>query len=115
MRTRQIGIEVGRKGMDDGEIIPLLHKIGDVTFCSRDEGYFKENLRHPRYCLVVLGVSQVEAASYLRRLLRHPRFRRKQQRLGSVIRVAQQGIRVWKTGAAEETFQSWLSVWKNTT
>jgi hypothetical protein len=35
----QIGVDVGRKGMKDEEIIPFLHTLRDTTFFSRDLGF----------------------------------------------------------------------------
>lgn len=34
--TRQIGVDIGRKGMKDDEIISLLHETHDTTFFTRD-------------------------------------------------------------------------------
>jgi len=50
IRIRQIGYEIGRKGLKDDEIIPLLHKISKVTFFSRDLGFYRKELCHPKYC-----------------------------------------------------------------
>ena len=36
VRIRQIGHEVGRAGMLDEEILPLLRRIGHATFFTRD-------------------------------------------------------------------------------
>ncbi len=37
--VRQIGYEVGRKGMKDHEITSLLHHLSDPTFFTRDDDY----------------------------------------------------------------------------
>lgn len=36
IRVRRIGHGVGRQGMKHEEIIPLLHRLGAVTFFTRD-------------------------------------------------------------------------------
>ena len=36
---RQIGCDVGRKGMKDDEIIPFLHSLRRPTFFTRDLGF----------------------------------------------------------------------------
>ena len=36
IRTQQIGHELGRRGMKDEEIIPLLHQLRRPTFFTRD-------------------------------------------------------------------------------
>jgi hypothetical protein len=35
--ARQIGYELGRKGMKDSEIIPFLHQLNRPTFFTRDD------------------------------------------------------------------------------
>ncbi len=109
IRVRQIGAEVGRKGMKDEAIISLLHRLGPVTFFTRDLGFYRRELCHLRYCIVCLAVGQYEAASFIRRLLRHPSFRTQAKRMGKVIRVAHMGIRLWKLHAEKEEQQAWLS------
>ena len=42
IHIRQIGFEIGRKGMKDSEIIPFLHKTGEITFFTRDGGFYKK-------------------------------------------------------------------------
>ncbi len=40
IRVPQIGDDVGREGMKDEAIIPLLHRIRGVTFFTRDLGFY---------------------------------------------------------------------------
>jgi len=56
--VRQIGVEVGRPGMQDEEILPLLHRLEKSTFFTRDLGFYSPHLLHARYGLVCLAVSQ---------------------------------------------------------
>jgi hypothetical protein len=67
IRVRQIGHEVGRSGMQDAEIIPLLHAMESSTFFTRDLGFYRRHLCHSHYCIVCLAVSPYEAASFKRR------------------------------------------------
>jgi hypothetical protein len=96
IRVQQIGYEVGRQGMKDEEIIPLLHKISPTTFFTRDLGFYHPNLCHNSYCLVCLSVGQYETASFVRRFLRHPAFKTRAKRMGKVIRLSQIGMQIWR-------------------
>ena len=107
IRVHQIGHEVGRQGLKDEEIIPLLHQLRSVTFFTRDLGFYHRQLCHARYCLVCLAVGQYEAASFIRRLLRHPALRTQANRLGKVIRVTHKGIRIWRLRADREEELTW--------
>ncbi len=40
VRIRQIGVNVGRKGMSDGDVIPLLRRMRSVTFFTCDLDYY---------------------------------------------------------------------------
>lgn len=105
--VQQIGHEVGRQGMKDEAIIPLLHRIGPVTFFSRDGGFYKRHYCHANYCIVHLDMSQYEAASFIRRLLRHPTFNSRKKRMGNVIRVSHVGIRFWRLYSEREEVLLW--------
>jgi hypothetical protein len=107
IRARQIGFEVGRPGMKDEEIIPLLHRLEKSTFFTRDLGFYSSHLRHPRYGLVCLAVSQYEAASFIRRFLHHPEFHTQARRCGKVVQVNPGGIVFWRLRADEEERVAW--------
>lgn len=104
---RQIGHELGRKGMADEAIIPLLRRLRRPTFFTRDLGFHDYSLCHPRYGLVCLAVGQYEAASFIRRLLSHPQFNTQRKRMGTVIRVTQTRLSVWRLHAMDEVTESW--------
>ncbi len=89
--ARQIGLDVADKGIKDQAIIPLLHSLGRTTFFTRDLGFFQRSLVHASYCLVCLDLGPDEVASFVRRLLRHPRYSTQRKRLGSVVRVSHRG------------------------
>ena len=44
--SQQIGDDIGRKGMQDEEIIPLLHREESPTFFTRDSDFFRRHLCH---------------------------------------------------------------------
>ncbi len=108
IRFRQIGQDLGRQGMKDEEhILPLLHKLHGATFVTRDLGFFDEQKRHASYALVCMAVSQKEAATFLRRILRHSEFNSKTKRRGMVAYVSHVGVRVWHLDAKEEETVEW--------
>ncbi len=109
IRVRQIGHEIGRQGMKDEEIIPLLHELRRVTFLTRDLGFYNRYLCHVNYCLVCLAVGQYEVASFIRRFLQHPEFNTQAKRIGKVIRVSHIGIRLWKLDVEKEEKLAWLN------
>ena len=59
--VRQIGHELGRKGMADEEIIPFLLRLQRPTLFTRDHGFFRADLVHKDYCLVRLATSALLA------------------------------------------------------
>jgi len=60
--ARQVGFDLGRKGLKDEEILVLLRRQRNPTFFTRDGDFYHPNLRHPSYCLVVASVGQNEVA-----------------------------------------------------
>ena len=96
MSACQIGQEVGRQGMSDDQIIPVLRTLRRPTFFTRDADFFAKRLCNDRFCLVYVDVKPLQAAEYIRRFLRHPDFKTWAQRKGCVARVAATGISVWR-------------------
>jgi hypothetical protein len=39
IHVKRIGVDIGRKGLQDEEIIPLLHSLRQPTFMTRDEDF----------------------------------------------------------------------------
>ena len=108
IRSRQIGVGLGRKGMDDRQqIIPLLHSLRRPTFFTRDHDFYQPDLPHAGYCLVCLDLPPNEVAEYIRRFLRHPSFRTQAQRMGKVVRVRHGGLSWWEVSAKTERAASW--------
>jgi hypothetical protein len=109
IHVRQIGHEIGRQGIKDEEIIPVLHQLGAVTFFTRDSDFYKSDLCHTRYCLVCLAVEEHEVADFIYRFLRHPEFNTKAKRMGKVIRVSHNVIRMWRLRDNEEYELLWYT------
>ena len=96
INIRQIGLEIGRKGLPDNEIIPLLLKYKNPTFFSLDSDFFNRNLSHMKFCLVFLDLEQYESAIFIRRFLRNRDFSSQKKRMGRVIKASHSGLLVWK-------------------
>jgi hypothetical protein len=90
LAARQIGVNLGHKGLKDEEIVVLLRQHSHPTFFTRDAGFYHRDLRHRSYCLVVTTVGQNEVATFVRRFLRHPDFDTRAKRMGRVVRVSHQ-------------------------
>ena len=104
---RQIGVEIGRNGMDDIEIVRLLRTLHHPTLFAVDYHFYKRGLCHTRYCLVQLDVAQSEAAHFIRRVLRHPDFSTHAKRMGAVIRASQTSLTVRRRNSEHETHYGW--------
>ena len=107
MAVRQVGYEVGRKGLKDNEIVSLLYQLQNPTFFTLDSDFYKPKLCHLHYCLVYLDVGQNEAAFFVRRFMRQPGYKTYNQRKGKVIRISHIGISVWLINAERETHTDW--------
>lgn len=108
--VRQIGHELGRKGMQDEEILPYLLTLRRPTLFTRDRGFYSPALCHPRYSLVILAVGPYEAAHFVRRILRSPDFNTQAKRMGTVIRATHSGFTVWRLHAETEFRGAWPSL-----
>jgi len=107
IRVRHIGYDIRQQGIKDEEIIPFLCQLRRPTLFTRDLGFYKRNLCHTRYCLVCLAVERYEVAGFVRRLLSHPEFDTQAKRMGTVIRVSQTGLLVWRLHAEKELHFDW--------
>lgn len=108
--VRQIGHDVGRKGLKDREIIPLLLKLRKPTFFTLDFDFFESHLCHAKYAIVCMDVRKHEAAVYIRRLLRHPDFDTAAKRMRNVIRLSSMGIWIWRLHNEKEVYIEWPSL-----
>lgn len=108
IQVRQIGHDIGRKGLPDEEIIGLLLRSRRPTFFTRDLGFYDRRLRHARYGLVCVAVDKYEVAVFVRRLLSHRALNTQAKRMGKVIRVTHSGLSVWRLRNEEELSLSWV-------
>jgi hypothetical protein len=109
IRVRQIGYDIGWEGMQDDEIISLLHRLDRPTFFTRDEDFYNRRLCHEGYCLVYLDIGETRVAEYVRRVLRHPALNSKAKRMGRVIRASPAGMTAWRIHREHEESLSWPS------
>lgn len=107
IRFRQVGYEIGRQGMKDPEIIPMLLQTRRPTFFALDNDFYKRAYCHARYCLIYLDVWQYEAAAFVRRLLHHKQFDTEAKRMGAVIRATHTGLWVWQLYAESDKRYGW--------
>jgi len=105
--VRQIGLDIGRKGMKDNEIIPLLHHLDRPTFFTLDGDFYDRRLFHQGYCLVHLDMEEEIVAEYIRRFLRQSAFKSKGNRMGRIIRISSTNLVVWHFHQRQETRLSW--------
>jgi hypothetical protein len=101
---RQVGIDFASPGLDDvEEIIPLLRRLGNVTFVTRDVGFYQRRLCHPTYCLIVIVDRRRErVARFTRRVLQLGRFDTAAKRMGTVISVSSDQVRWWEFKSHDE-------------
>ena len=105
---RQIGFDVGQPEWDDQqEILRYLHAAKQLTFITRDLGFYRYRLCHKSYCLVVLTVPVLETADYVRKLLRHSEFRTRVLRNGKVMMVSTKRIAFWQLGRQRQSVSHW--------
>ena len=96
VHCRVIGQDIVRLSLGDDDILALLHRLKQPTLFTRDEDFFGRQLCHPSYGLVWLDVAAEEAGLFIRRLLGHPRFVRKADRMGTVVRAHHDGLEFWQ-------------------
>ena len=96
--------DLARPGIQDPDVIPLLHNRKHSTLFTHDQDYFQRKWVHPAYCLVWLDVFDGDAALFIRRFLRNPAFNTHAKRMGKVVRVHSGGAQYWQFG--ENTLQS---------
>jgi hypothetical protein len=105
--VRQIGLNIGRRGMLDDEIIPCLLRQRRPTIFTRDSDFYRRTLCHPRYCLVYMAVDIGEVASFVRRMLRHAALNTVSKRLGAVVRVSSTGLTIWRPHVTKQLSLQW--------
>lgn len=103
----QIGYDMGRKGMQDDEILSFLHQQSHPTLFTRDMGLYEYNLCHKRYCIVCMAVDKHEVAVFVRRLLHHQKFNTQVKRMGDIVRLSQKGLWVWRLHSERQVTFEW--------
>lgn len=87
----------------------MLHQLRRPTFFTFDSDFYRRNLCHTDYCLVYLAVRQKEAATFIRRFLRHSEFDTQTKRMGSVVLATYAGLTVWHIHAEKAADLPWNS------
>jgi hypothetical protein len=105
--VRQIGHDIGHKGMQDEEVIPLLLTLHRPTFFTFDFDFYQRTLCHMRYCLVCMEVGRHEVATYVRRSLQYPEFNTAAKRMGKVIRLSSVQLVAWELRKGQERTFDW--------
>ena len=105
--VRQIGLEIGRAGMKDEEILALLLSLPRPTLFTMDQGFYQRDDCHPRYSIVCLDVGDTEAAMFVRRVLRHAALSTTAKRMGRIVRVTQTRLVVRRFQSHDETLLRW--------
>jgi hypothetical protein len=95
IRVRAVGREVAFSGATDENLLPLFHRIQNVTFFTLDRHFFRRDWVHPKYSLVWLDITRKEAAEFIQRFLKHRCFNTQAKRRGTVVRVARSGLHFW--------------------
>ena len=88
--------EFAPSGIQDLDILPLLHRLKQPTLFTHDRDFFLRRLGHPDYCLVWLDVFDGQAAKFIRAFLKHEAFDTAAKRLGLVARVHADGVHYWQ-------------------
>jgi hypothetical protein len=107
-RIKQIGFNIGAKGMDDREdIVPLLHALPKPTFFTSDLGFYDRKFCHHRHCIVIFRVNRHEVAEYIRQFLKHPDFNTHRKRMGWVVEIQKTNIKGMRVGRTDEFKFTW--------
>ena len=105
--VRTVGVDWGRAGMSDEEILTELRGARQTTFFTRDADFYRRSLCHPAYCLVFIAAPAEQLASYATRFLRHRGFRTHALRMAKVVRLQPSGIVYWVRNSGVESFEVW--------
>ena len=107
IRARFLVDDFAQLGIQDPEIIPLLHRLKQPTLFTHDRDFFRRDFPHPNYCLVWLNMFDGEAADFIRAFLKHDLFDSAAKRMGIVARVHHEGIDFWQRNRALQRSQ-WI-------
>jgi hypothetical protein len=107
VHVQMVGRGLGRRGLKDDGIIPLLHQMVRPTFFTLDEDFHDRRLFHRGYYVVHLDVDDYSAADYVRRVLRHRDLNSKTKRMGLVIQVQPTGLTFWRINQKKVEHLEW--------
>jgi hypothetical protein len=107
VHCRVVGQDIAQLSLGDDNILVLLHHLKQSAFFTRDADFFQRELCHPAYGLFWQDVAPEEAALFVRRVLRHPRFATKASRLGIVARAHHDGFQFWQLRRAALQRTTW--------
>lgn len=105
--VRQVGVDWGRKGMSDDDILAELRRSKRVTFLTQDLALYNRANCHAAYCIALMTVQPRKTAEYAARFLKHAAFRTHAMRMGKVARVRPTGISYWERNSRSEVKLSW--------
>lgn len=107
MPFRTLREDLAQRGVQDADIIPLLHRLSRPTLFTHDQDFCQRSLAHADYGLVWLDGFDGRAAEFIRRFLKHPAFKTTAQRMGVVAHVHVAGIDCWRRGDATRRHLAW--------
>lgn len=106
---RQIGDSVAWTGVQDDQILTVLHRLQSATLFTLDRDFYRREFCHAAYGIVFLDVAADDAAEYVRRVLRHEKFNTVAKRLGLVARAHHEGLEHWRRGASSRQRIGWMT------
>ena len=105
----QIGYDFWNKGVLDDQIAVRLQMVRQVTFFTRDLGFFtdRRQLGHPSIAIVVVDAPDKRFAVLVDRFLRHGSFRTHASRMGRVFKLNEHSVTIWRVADSVRTEISW--------
>ncbi len=91
--------QVATNGLQDNEIVVVLHGEKNPTFFTHDHDFYHLHLRHKSVCIVWLNVFVHQIAEYIIKFLKHTQFDTKAKRTGKLIEITTSKIRIWELNA----------------
>lgn len=100
--------DFARTGIQDLDIIPLLHRLKQPVFFTHDRDFFRHGLAHQNYRLVWLDLFDGRAVEFIRAFLKHDLFDTAAKRMGIVARAHPEGIDFWRRNRAGLQHARWI-------
>jgi hypothetical protein len=107
LSPRQIGVDVGRKGMKDDEIRRVSAPAAKHHIFHARRWFLSASVAPSALLRGLMNVGQNEIAMFVRRLLRHTHFDAQAKRMGGVIRVSHAGLALWRLRSQAEIHDVW--------